>query len=143
MPARLGAIDRTLAFLFALGSLAVLIVGANLHADPAGHGTHTQLGLTPCGWLLATGHPCPTCGMTTAFTHACHGHFFAAMYTQPMGAVLAVASAIGFWISLHAGMTGSRFTLTVAKLLRPKGLWLIAGAWAASWVYVLLTWKYQ
>ena len=73
--------------------MSVLGVAAWLHADPRGVSTHEQLGLPGCTFLQTTGMPCFTCGMTTAFTHAAHGHLLAALYTQPGGAVLAVLTA--------------------------------------------------
>ena len=81
-------------------SLAPLLVAAGLDADPRGMGTHTQLGLAPCGFDVATGLPCATCGMTTAFTHAAHGHLVAAFAGQPAGALLALGCAM---LTLTAG----------------------------------------
>jgi hypothetical protein len=48
---------------------AVVATAAMLTPSPLGHGTHTQLGLPPCGFLSFTGVPCPGCGLTTAFSH--------------------------------------------------------------------------
>ncbi|MCA9610613.1 MAG: hypothetical protein KC619_33690, partial [Myxococcales bacterium] len=48
----------TWAVLFS-GPLAVLVTAAMLTPSPEGHGTHTQLGLPPCGFLVYTGYPCP------------------------------------------------------------------------------------
>src|SRR5689334_8979719 len=56
-----------------LATSAILITAARLHPDAHQYGTHEQLGLPPCGFLVMTGLPCPTCGMTTAFAYATHG----------------------------------------------------------------------
>lgn len=132
--------ERLVAVMVAAGVLAVLIFAGRLMPAPVGHGTHQQLGLPPCGWLLATGRPCPTCGMTTAFVHAARGELGSAFRTQPFGAFLAVALAGVFWISLTVAVGGARSGAACGKLLSPRILWLVAGLWAASWVYTLATW---
>jgi hypothetical protein len=139
-PATIPAVERLLAGSVAAGCLTLLIVAASLTPDAAGHGTHQQLGLPPCGWLLATGYPCPTCGMTTAFAASAEGNFLTAFVTQPIGALLAVATAVVFWIALHIAAFGSRLGSVVARLWRPRWLWIFAGAWAASWAYKIATW---
>jgi hypothetical protein len=131
--------ERTVAFLVALGTLTVLILAARLTPDPAGHGTHEQLGLPPCAFLAATGHPCPTCGMTTAFSHTAHLHLAAAFRTNPFGALLALGTAVAFWASLHVALLGSRIGRVCGRLLRPGVLWVLAGLWLLSWVYTLST----
>jgi len=75
---------------------AALVVGAlGLEPDPRGYGTHEQLGLPPCGFLPGSGIPCPTCGVTTAFTLVAHGRPIEAVAAQPFGALLgAIALAL-------------------------------------------------
>ncbi len=48
----------------------VLGIAAWLTPSPSGMGTHTQLNLPQCGWIVMMDLPCPTCGMTTAFAFA-------------------------------------------------------------------------
>src|ERR1051325_190260 len=81
----LGFAGRLLAALVGVGCLGVLLVAAKLDPSPAGHGTHTQFGLPACGWAVVLGHPCPTCGMTTAFAWAVRGRLVASFLAQPMG----------------------------------------------------------
>jgi hypothetical protein len=134
---RADATERVLAGLVAIGCLAILIVAAWLRPDPSGMGTHRQLGLPDCGWKLATGYPCPTCGMTTAFAHAAGGDLWASAQTQPMGMVLAVLTSAGFWVSLHVALTGSRVGLLAGRLVRPRWL-IVAGVLGlASWGYAV------
>ena len=127
--------------LVAAAVLAVLGLAAWLRPSPSGIGTHLQLGLMQCGWVSAFGKPCPTCGMTTSFAHAAHGHLERAVAAQPMGAALALASAAAFWIGLHVAVTGSDLGRVCGNLLRPRVLWLIAGAAGAAWAYKLLVWR--
>ena len=71
-----------------LGPLAVLITAATLTPSTAGHGTHTQLGLPPCGFLVYTGYPCPGCGLTTSFSHMIRLEVFGAFHANPFGILL-------------------------------------------------------
>ena len=80
-----------------LVALLVLVVGGSilglavwLRPDTRGFGTHQQLGFAPCGMLLTTGLPCPTCGMTTAFSCTMHGLWIRAIWAQPAGFVIAL-----------------------------------------------------
>jgi hypothetical protein len=124
------------AILFLLGS-CVLVLSACLTPSSTGLGTHEQLGLPKCGFLLATGLPCPTCGYTTAFALAAHGRLGAALCTQPAGFVLALAvtalTLVGAY-TLVAGVSLGR----LARLLRP-GVFLALGVLIlGAWVYKIL-----
>lgn len=129
-----------MAGLLAGGCLALLIVAAVLRPASDGHGTHTQLGLRPCTWTMYFDAPCPTCGMTTSFTHAADGAFLDSFLTQPLGFVLALGTSITFWGSLHVAVFGSRLGRYAARLGRPKVFWSLGGAAAAAWAYKILTW---
>ena len=69
-------------------SIAVLAVAATIEPDVRGYGTHTQLGLPPCGFLFLTGSPCPGCGLTTAFAHGIRGQWSMAASANPLGLAL-------------------------------------------------------
>lgn len=68
--------------------LVVLTIAAFLTPSAEGHGTHTQLGLPPCGFLTVTGLVCPGCGLTTCFAHMANFDVVAAVSAQPMGVML-------------------------------------------------------
>lgn len=120
-----------------MSCLGLLGLAASLKPALDGVGTHQQLGLPPCGWMIASGKPCPTCGMTTAFAHAARGDLAASFITQPFGSVLAVIVAAGFWVGLHASLTGSRVAVLCGTLLRPRVMWLVVAAAALAWAYKL------
>lgn len=106
-----------------------------------GHGTHRQLGLPPCGFVVAFNKPCMTCGMTTAVSEAANGRVLKAAVTQPMGLVVALMAAAGVWIAGHTALTGSRLLpWTVRFLTRPRILWVIVAAVLLSWAYKLAVW---
>jgi hypothetical protein len=44
--------------------------------------------------------------MTTSFAWFARGNLAASFYIQPMGCVLAILCAAGFWIGLYIAMTG-------------------------------------
>lgn len=138
--ARADAKTRLLAGLGALLCLSVLLVGAWLNPDASGHGTHTQLGLAQCGWVIALGKPCPTCGMTTAVSHAAHGRLWASLVTQPFGLLVALGLAGGFWVGLYTAATGSHAGRVYGTLLRPRVLWTLAGLALAAWAYKWAVW---
>lgn len=80
-------------FVLLAGPLAVLITAAFLTPASAGHGTHTQLGLPPCGFLVYTGYPCPGCGLTTAFSHMIRFEVVGAFHANPFGILLFACTA--------------------------------------------------
>ena len=80
---------RVHAFGVALMSVVLLSVAFILNPSREGVGTHRQLGLPECGWILAADVPCPTCGMTTAWSHTVRDEFPTAFMTQPLGLILA------------------------------------------------------
>lgn len=142
------AAARVRLYCLIIGGLAfsLLAVGWWLRPDPHGHSTHEQLGFPPCGMLLFTGVPCPTCGCTTAVTHVAHGHLITGFITQPFGAivgylawialVLAVISAVlGRWIGPSAF-----FLQWHAKKLIFLGVLLLAGGWVYKIVAVRWGW---
>lgn len=79
------------------GILVVLALSAWLTPDPTGVGTHTGLGLPPCGLYEVFHKPCPSCGMTTSFALAMHGHLWLAVKAQPAGAAV-FAAALWLWL---------------------------------------------
>lgn len=109
-----GLAERIGAALLAAACLTVLIVARILTPSPAGVGTHTAMGLQRCEFLYRTGIPCPTCGMTTSFSHFARGNIEASLYVQPMGTVLATLTVATFWAAAYMAITG----LPVLRLLR-------------------------
>ncbi len=139
-PTRVGPAGRLVATLIACGCLAVLTIAAGLTPSPAGHGTHLALGLPACGWVISYGRPCPTCGMTTAFSLLANGRPIDAFLAQPFGFLLAIAASVTFWGGLHVALTGSRLGQVGGQMLQSRVIWWLAAALGASWAYKLLTW---
>ncbi|HVX13254.1 MAG TPA: DUF2752 domain-containing protein [Pirellulales bacterium] len=123
----------------ALGLLAALTVAGMLRPDPNGFGTHRQLGLPPCTFVWLLGVRCPSCGMTTSWSHAVRGHWLAALGANTGGALLAgMAMLAGPWLLASAvrgrwliGRPGDRTLAVVACVLIATTL--------LDWIYRLAT----
>lgn len=102
--------DRMASAGVALGALAVLGLAAWLDPNPAGHGTHRQLGLPGCTFLTLTGWPCPLCGGTTTFALMADGRVLDGFVNHPVAALLFV-TCLGV-----VGVGG-------AEALVPRGRW--------------------
>jgi len=94
----LGAIGLGLVFLFALAAF--------LKPSPFQLGTHQQLGLPPCSFLVLFGVPCPTCGMTTAWACLMHGELLRAFQANTGGVLLAVLAMAAVPWSMFSAVRG-------------------------------------
>lgn len=120
----------------ALACAAPLVFAATLTPAAAGIGTHTQMGLPECGFKLATGLPCATCGCTTAFAHAADGSLLMSLMTQPFGAVLSIALAMMTLIAGWSAVSGMS--------LAPLGRVMATKGFVLSWIVLLLAaWGYK
>jgi len=135
-----GARDRLLGAGIAAVALTPLLIAAGLSPDPGGHGTHLQLGMTPCGFLSASGLPCATCGMTTAFAHAADGDLLGAAAVQPAGALLALLCAAAAITGLYAAVTGLAVTRLLRCLVRGRVVLAAIAVVLAAWGYT--AWRF-
>lgn len=131
-----GWLPRVGALGLALGCALPLVLAAMLTPSSEGMGTHTQMGLPECGFVIATGYPCATCGCTTAFAHAADGSLLTSLATQPFGALLALALAMMTLIALWSAISGMK--------LAPLGQVFATKRFVLSWVVLLLgAWAYK
>lgn len=78
--------------------------------------------------------------MTTAFAAAANLQPARALAAQPFAAIGTVLAGSVFWGAVHMAVFGSRLGHVFGRLLlRPRVLWPLGAAWAASWVYKVLT----
>lgn len=104
--------------------MGVIALSLYLHPDTRGHGTHEQLGLPPCGFLMVTGFPCPSCGMTTSFALTMRGRWISAFLVQPFGFLLALgvlATAVGSIVVLKSDK------IWVLNWYRIRPWWVVVG----------------
>jgi len=138
-PRRAATGERVAAAFLAAATLGVLLLAAWLEPDRRGHGTFEAIG-APCVWASVLGKPCPTCGMTTAFSHAVRADLPAAAKAQPFGLVLAVGTAGLFWVCLYVAATGSLVGVALSGLLNRWSAALLIAGLVAGWVYKTATW---
>src|SRR5687768_9011989 len=72
-------------FVFFGSWLVVTGIALALTPNPAGHGTHKQLGLSACPSAVLFDRPCPGCGLTTSWTAFVHGDFAASVSAHLFG----------------------------------------------------------
>ena len=90
----------------ALGCALVALLGLAvwLKPDPSGRGTHRQLGLPPCTFVMFFDQPCPSCGMTTSWAHVVRGQIVSALRANVGGALLAALAIVATpWSLISAG----------------------------------------
>jgi len=97
--------------------------GLYLTPSSDGHGTHQQLGLSPCPTALFLNRPCPGCGLTTSWTALLHGKFEASFQAHWLGPFLyllftwSALTALCGAVRLHRFNTdGSAFNRAVIAL---------------------------
>src|SRR5690606_36433591 len=104
-----------------------LAVAARLTPDPAGLGTHQQLGFPPCTIRAMWGVRCAACGMTTSWAYFVRGQLASSVRANPAGAMLAAMACVAvlnLMIHAVAGRT-------------PRYGWLEACAWGMIVVLVV------
>lgn len=80
-----------------------LLLAAVLEPDPRGHGTHEQLGLLPCTFVVLFGFRCPACGMTTSWANFVRMRLGDAVRANLGGTVLALVSVVAVpWLLVSA-----------------------------------------
>lgn len=126
------------AALFAVPTV-VVITAALLTPDPAGHGTHTQLGLPPCGFLVVTGFPCPGCGLTTAFTNMVRFNVVGAAHANPFGIPLFLTTVSMIPIALFGTIRGTHVMDTLERFQADKIAILLATTSVTVWVVRVAT----
>ncbi len=127
----------------AVACAAILGTAIYLKPDERGHGTHQQIGLGPCSWIIVSGLPCPTCGMTTSFSLLMHGRPLDALRAQPAGAVMCIGTIAMFLLSVYVVVSGrvvsiNWYRVGPVRLMVGLGL-LILGGWAFKIALGLIT----
>ena len=115
------------------------MVAALLTPDPDGFGTHTQLGLPPCGFFVVTGLPCPGCGLTTCFAFMIRGDVVEATRANPFGVMLFLASATIAGIAAIGFVRGWGVVATLDRLRAERWAILLAVSSLTVWVVRVVT----
>lgn len=125
-------LNRTLHF--GIGGLMLCGLGlcTLIQPDPSGIGTHRQLGLPECLICRITGRErCPSCGLTTGFSHLIRGHWDQASAAHPAApAVFAIWCGIACYSLVIAalGINWLTYEISVLAILCTAGFgfWLMA-----------------
>lgn len=116
----------------------MLVASAWLTPDPSGHGTHTQLGLPPCGFLWLTGLPCPACGLTTSFAWLAHGHLWASLRAHPLGLPLFVLAVLAIPVCLLGAARAWSLATVLKRGHADRVAYGLLGSAAIAWWIRLL-----
>jgi len=126
--------------MLAVGLAAPLGAASLLEPDQRGYGTHQQLGLPPCTFVVLFGRRCPTCGGTTSWAYLVRGRLIEAAQANLGGALLGTLDVIavpwqllsalrGRWLGRAPTSTVVAWVATVmfAVMMIEWGVRLIAG----------------
>ena len=116
------------------GCITVLAVAATITPDPSGYGTHTQLGLPPCGFLLLTGFPCPGCGLTTAFAWGIRGHWLLAASANPLGLMMFLVVCSCIPLAATSALRGWSIDAVIDRFSLNRWALALAGCATVLWV---------
>jgi hypothetical protein len=119
--------------------LAVVVTSAFLTPSAAGLGTHTQLGLAPCGFYEWTGLPCPGCGLTTCFAHMVRGEVIGASRANAFGVLLFLTTLVSLPFSLLGLWRGLSVSAVLERLSVDKMALILACGSIGVWLVRLLT----
>lgn len=133
--------NRLVGLMFFLPCAVVLGIASWFTPDGDGYGTHTQLGLAPCGFVARTGMPCATCGMTTSFAYAADGNIVRSFITQPAGATLATITAMISLLSGYALVTGINLLPVFRMVWQPKLIVIFGVVVIGAWIYKIVTFE--
>lgn len=91
----LPSVVRVALIAIAVGLVGIFAIAIKLDPYRGGtvwsQGTHQQLGLPPCTFVVATGGlPCPSCGMSTSFALLIRGDLWNSIQANFVGTMLAL-----------------------------------------------------
>lgn len=134
-----GIASRIIWFILGALPLAVIATATTLMPSAEGHGTHTQLGLPPCGFLESTGLPCPGCGLTTSFSHMVRFDWAGASSANAFGVALFLVSFFTIPVSFYAMVKGLPVIATMEKLQFEKVVVALAISSTVVWCVRIAT----
>ena len=119
-------------------AVAILFVAGMLLPAPGREPTGRQLRLPVCGFLVSTGYPCPTCGMTRAFGHVVRGQLVEGFVAQPMGALVCLGVMLAVPAGLVVLVTGRGWRVDWYRVRPDRLLWGVLAVFLAAWGYKVL-----
>jgi len=99
------------------------------------------LPLGGCAFLLATGAPCPGCGMTRSCVALLEGDLAHSMRMHPLGLPLVLVTAAAALMAFREGITGRP---VFRRFLDARGTrWALAGVGLLFLVWVIRVWLHS
>ncbi|QDU31302.1 hypothetical protein ETAA8_64550 [Anatilimnocola aggregata] len=93
-PLRIALWQRALLLVVGLALGCLLVTAALLPPSEYGMGTHQQLGLPPCSFVMWFDLRCPACGMTTSWAHLMRGQIIRSAVANTGGCLLGIFAAL-------------------------------------------------
>lgn len=90
----------------------------------------------PCGFHLAFGHPCPSCGVTRMGYAFMKGDFLGALRLHPFFFVLLGSLALWFVGGLVARLSGRDLFLSLSEREERWGWLVLLLAFLGNWIYL-------
>jgi hypothetical protein len=117
-----------------LALAAMLVAALVVQPSGRGYGTHRQLGLPPCTFVALFGLRCPSCGMTTAWSHLVRGQLVQAAAANTGGALLGLAAMLVAPWALLSALRGRVLGGWPARRLIVVAALVVATATLAQWL---------
>jgi hypothetical protein len=108
---------------------------------PLSMGTHTQLGMLPCNFVVMTGKPCPACGMTTSFALLVRGDVGASLRANWVGTAIAVIWAGLLVWAVASGVRGKPLFVPRGRgeLITTVLVGIVVALMLTRWAVVLIS----
>ena len=130
-------VDKFVAMGTLVAASLVLAVARWLKPALIGYGTHTQLGLPPCNFLLLTHLPCPSCGLTTSFAWAIRLQFGKAFSANPFGILAFLGTVSLIPTSIFLLWRRISFRRITENAHFTKAVYAATALYFVSWAYKL------
>lgn len=144
-PARRRGVRRTrfLLIVMVLGLAAIFVLAAwirpyDADGSPRSQATHMQLGLPPCSIMLLYGKPCPSCGMTTAFSLLVHGDVANSLRANWVGTLLALAWLAMIPWGIASAIRGKLLGVRSLELTLTVAVGVLLVLMLVRWAFVML-----
>ena len=121
--------------------IGVTIIALLLTPDPKGYGTHQQLGLPACTFYYLTGWVCPSCGLTTSFSHMVHLQWKQAFSAHVFGPFLYLSFAVLAFFSMLEACGKKTFLRSTTYVKKSFWIYLIVGIFFLTWILRLFLQK--
>jgi hypothetical protein len=129
--------DKSVAVGMLAAACGVLATALWLKPAACGYGTHTQLGLPPCYFLLVTHLPCPSCGLTTCFAYAIRFRFWKAFLANPFGLLAFFGTVAMIPTATYLLWRRISFRRITEGVYFTKAVYAATAYYFASWIFKL------